>query len=131
MEVTVFPAHDDLQDPVGLSQRRILPDLDAPPDGRMNVPQRHLELVQDAVLLSHLHQILPIASLRRTQVRPMFRRRAIAAWPRPSSGAGRCRVLLLPPAQVLAVLARLRRACANRSRRISQAKTPSARPVRL
>src|SRR5438105_1967525 len=44
VEVTIFPAHDDLQYPVQLSQSRIFSDLDAPPDRRMNVAQRHLEL---------------------------------------------------------------------------------------
>ena len=45
VEVIIFPAHDDLQDAVQLSQDRIFPDQDAPPDGRLKVLEGHLELI--------------------------------------------------------------------------------------
>jgi hypothetical protein len=45
VEVIIFPAHDNLQGAVQLSRGRILPDREPPPDRRMNVPQRHLELM--------------------------------------------------------------------------------------
>src|ERR1700694_3690936 len=79
VEVIIFPAHDDLQDPVQLSQGRILPDREAPPDRRMNVPQRHLELIQDTVPFLSRHDAFPAFNMRRTEVRPISNRRAIWA----------------------------------------------------
>jgi len=45
MEVRVFPAHDTLQDSVEFGERDIASHLDAPPDGRPRVAERHLDLV--------------------------------------------------------------------------------------
>src|SRR5438034_1337759 len=79
VEVIIFPAHDDLQDPVQLSQGRILPDREAPPDRRLNVPQRHLELIQDTVPFLSRRDAFPAFNMRRTEVRPICNRRAISA----------------------------------------------------
>lgn len=42
VEMVVLPSHDDLQYGVQLGQGSVFPHLNAPPDGRLNVPQRYL-----------------------------------------------------------------------------------------
>lgn len=46
---SILPAHDDLQDSVQLRQSDVLPDLNAPPDGRMNILKRNPDLIYRSI----------------------------------------------------------------------------------
>src|ERR1019366_5453728 len=50
VEVIVLPAHAYLQHAMELSKRHVFPNLNAPPDWRMNVAQCHLELIHGTIL---------------------------------------------------------------------------------
>src|ERR1035437_890530 len=50
VQMAILPAHDHLQHAMELSERCIFPNLNAPPDRRMNVAQRHLELIYGTIL---------------------------------------------------------------------------------
>lgn len=52
VQVVILPAHDHLQHAMQLGERRVFPDLDAPPNRRMESTQRHFELIHGTILFS-------------------------------------------------------------------------------
>src|SRR2546425_201264 len=73
MQMIIVPVHDDLQYAMQLGQSCVFPHLDATPDRRMNVPQRHFKLIQQTILFwRHDYTLIVVANMRRTDVRPMW-----------------------------------------------------------
>src|SRR5712692_11505795 len=60
VQMALLPAHDHLQHAMELSKRRVFPNLNAPPDRRMNVPQRHLELINGTILFHSHDSVSPV-----------------------------------------------------------------------
>src|SRR5260370_22781035 len=71
--MAILPAHDHLQHAMELSKRCVFPNLNAPPDRRMNVAQRHLELAYGTTLF-HSHD--SVSSVRKG---PFFHQRIPSA----------------------------------------------------
>src|SRR5712692_3269139 len=60
VQMTVLPAHDHLQHAMELSKRHVFPNQNPPPDRRMNVPQRHLELIHGTILFHGHDYVSPV-----------------------------------------------------------------------
>src|SRR5262245_22510010 len=67
VKMIILPTHNNLEDVMQLAESRVLPNLDSTPDGWIDITQRHFELVQHAVFLSH--SILAIGCVARRSVR--------------------------------------------------------------
>ena len=60
VQMAILPTHDYLQRAMELSEPCVFPNLNAPPDRRMNVAQRHLELIYGTVLF-HRHECVSVS----------------------------------------------------------------------